>query len=274
MFHASLLSPYCETPLHGPNFSQPPLDLIDGEEEFEAEKIKAHRNFGRSRCLQYLIKWKGYPESDNTWESATNVHAPELVKAHHKCHPLRKIKGQLLSLLPSSPSPLHILFTTILAQPQSPFPYPCYRLNMHSPSTIHHQQSSSDLCSAYTCGWPTSSTSSTLVGSTTTQLSNIPSSTGTTVGRSAASTTTNRLAWPQPSSFPQPPVQLTQLSHTPSLLSSLTPHPLQSLISPSLSCPDSTCHLTCKLSSRFQGSGLVAGVPATSIIRGISGCPS
>ena len=66
MFHASLLSPYSKTPLHGPNFSRPPPDLIDNEEEYEVEQIKAHRNFGRSKCLQYLIKWKGYPESDNT----------------------------------------------------------------------------------------------------------------------------------------------------------------------------------------------------------------
>ena len=41
-----------------------------------------------------------------------------------------------------------------------------------------------------------------------------------------------------------------------------------------VSCLDSTCHLTCKLSSRVQGSGLVAGVPPTSVIRGVSGCPS
>ena len=38
--------------------------------------------------------------------------------------------------------------------------------------------------------------------------------------------------------------------------------------------PDSMCHLTCKLSSRFRGSGLVAGVPPTSIVWGVSGCPS
>ena len=41
-----------------------------------------------------------------------------------------------------------------------------------------------------------------------------------------------------------------------------------------VSCLDLTCHLTRKLSSRFCGSGLVAGVPPTSIIRGVSGCPS
>ena len=37
---------------------------------------------------------------------------------------------------------------------------------------------------------------------------------------------------------------------------------------------DLTCHLTHKLSLRFYSSGLVAGVPPTSIIRGISECPS
>jgi len=41
VFHASLLSPYSETPSHGPNFSRPPPDLIDGETEYEVELIKA-----------------------------------------------------------------------------------------------------------------------------------------------------------------------------------------------------------------------------------------
>ena len=152
VFHVSLLSPYCETPLHGPNFSQLPPDLINDEEEYKVEQIKAHQNFSRSKHLQYLIKWKGYPESDNTWESTTDVHAPNLIKQYHKCHPLQKIKGRLLSLLPLSPSPLHTLFTSILTQPQSLFPYPCYRPNICSPLIIRHQQSSSDLCSAYTRG--------------------------------------------------------------------------------------------------------------------------
>ena len=42
VFHASLLSLYRETPSHGPNFSRPPPDLIDNEEEYEVEQIKAH----------------------------------------------------------------------------------------------------------------------------------------------------------------------------------------------------------------------------------------
>ncbi len=66
--------------MHSPNFTCPPPDLIEGEEEFEVERIVAHRTFGRSKCLQYLIKWKGYPESDNSWEPADQVHAPDLIK--------------------------------------------------------------------------------------------------------------------------------------------------------------------------------------------------
>src|SRR6266705_6479073 len=88
VFHASLLSPYRETTQHGPNYSRPPPDLINGKEEYVVEKIVNHRRRGRSRTLQYLIKWEGYPESDNTWESAGQVHAPECVKQYHKKFPL------------------------------------------------------------------------------------------------------------------------------------------------------------------------------------------
>jgi hypothetical protein len=37
-----LLSPYHETAAHGPNFSRPPLELIDGEEEYQVERIMGH----------------------------------------------------------------------------------------------------------------------------------------------------------------------------------------------------------------------------------------
>jgi len=41
-FHASLLSPYCETTAYGPNFSRPPPDLINDEEQYEVEQIHNH----------------------------------------------------------------------------------------------------------------------------------------------------------------------------------------------------------------------------------------
>jgi hypothetical protein len=83
VFHMSLLLPYQEMTQHGLNFSWPPPDLIMGEAEYEVEAIWNHQNFGHSCTLQYLIKWQGYPKSDNTWELANNVHAPDLLKAYH-----------------------------------------------------------------------------------------------------------------------------------------------------------------------------------------------
>ena len=69
MFHTSLLTPYHETNEHGPNYNRPPPEMVDGEEEFEVEAVIGHRFFRKGRKLQYLIKWKGYPVTDNTWES-------------------------------------------------------------------------------------------------------------------------------------------------------------------------------------------------------------
>ena len=88
VFHTSLLTPYCETIEHGANYTRPPPDLIEDAEEYEVETIVNHRHFGRKRQLQYLIKWKGYPDADNTWEAADHVHAPTLVQIYHRKNPL------------------------------------------------------------------------------------------------------------------------------------------------------------------------------------------
>ena len=39
IFHASLLTPYKETEAHGQNVLEPPLELINGEQEWEIEEI-------------------------------------------------------------------------------------------------------------------------------------------------------------------------------------------------------------------------------------------
>ena len=92
VFHASLLSPYYKMMAFGPNFSHPSPDLIGGEEEYEVEQILNHRCYGRSRKLQYFIKWKEYPKSDNTWEPADQVHTSDLIKAYHWLNPLKHKK--------------------------------------------------------------------------------------------------------------------------------------------------------------------------------------
>jgi hypothetical protein len=56
VFHASVLTPYVETKEHGKNYSRPPPDLIEGEEQYEVETIRSHRRHGRGKQLQYLIK--------------------------------------------------------------------------------------------------------------------------------------------------------------------------------------------------------------------------
>ena len=113
MFHASLLSPYSETPSHGPNFSQPPPDLIGGEEEYEVESIRSHQYFSRNKKLQFLIRWKGYAPSDDTWEPADSVHAPDLVKEYKQRMPRFRINSD-----PNNSS--HLITLSPLWHPSQP----------------------------------------------------------------------------------------------------------------------------------------------------------
>ncbi len=80
MFHIDLLTPYRETDIHGSNYSRPAPDLVNNKEEYEIEKILDTRQFGRGRKRQYLIKWKGYPDSDNEWVDRKDIHAPEAIR--------------------------------------------------------------------------------------------------------------------------------------------------------------------------------------------------
>jgi Chromo (CHRromatin Organisation MOdifier) domain len=79
VFHASLLTPYKETEEHGNNYTQPPPELVKGEEEYEVEQVLNSRRTGRTKKLQYLLQWKGYSRAHDSWQDATEVHAPELV---------------------------------------------------------------------------------------------------------------------------------------------------------------------------------------------------
>ena len=88
IFHASLLSPYHETKEHGPSFPQPPPDVIEGEEEYEIEAIVAHRGQGQRR--QYLVKWAGYPDSENQWLPTKELtrNAADILNDYQQLHKL------------------------------------------------------------------------------------------------------------------------------------------------------------------------------------------
>ena len=86
-FHRSHLSPFKETDVHGPNYTDPPPDILNGEEEWEVESILSHRGTGTRR--RFLIKWKGYGDNNNTWEPEENLkHARTMLKQYKKRHKL------------------------------------------------------------------------------------------------------------------------------------------------------------------------------------------
>ena len=113
VFHVDLLTPYKETVFHGTNYTQPPPDLIDDEEEYEVEQVLDSRVRGRNRKVQYLVKWVGYPDSDNQWLDAEQLTADDAIKEFKKrcpdaiTHIRRAITGNPLINFPlmSSPTP-------------------------------------------------------------------------------------------------------------------------------------------------------------------------
>jgi Chromo (CHRromatin Organisation MOdifier) domain len=81
VFHASLLSPYKETEEHGPNFLEPPPEVIEGTEEYKVEAILGDKTIRKKR--HYLIKWKGYADAHNSWEPDDQVHVDDLVREYN-----------------------------------------------------------------------------------------------------------------------------------------------------------------------------------------------
>jgi hypothetical protein len=84
-FHVSVLEPADpRTPLQKTFRYE-----ADQEDEFEVEKVLAHRT--ESNGLEYLVKWKGYPQSENTWEPDTNLTNCRLLLAqYHRTNPRRQ----------------------------------------------------------------------------------------------------------------------------------------------------------------------------------------
>ena len=106
VFHVDLLTPYHETDIHGPNFAQPPPDLINGEEEYKVEEILDSRRYGQGRKVQYLVKWKGYPSLDNQWVNWDDMHADEALEnfRSHKPEAISHIRSRINE--EQNPSPL------------------------------------------------------------------------------------------------------------------------------------------------------------------------
>jgi hypothetical protein len=87
VFHVDLLTPYIETDFHGPNYTRPPPDLINDEEEYEVEQVLSSRRHGRGHKVQYLVKWKGYLDSDNEWVNWDDMNAEQVLEDFRKQNP-------------------------------------------------------------------------------------------------------------------------------------------------------------------------------------------
>jgi hypothetical protein len=133
VFHTDLLTPYCETPTHGANYQRPPPDLVDGVKEYEVEKVLDSRRYGRGRKLQYLIAWKGYPDSDNQWVNWDDAEgAEDAIQEFKQLNPDREIH--------------------IKASRDSPYPSSCSRISSMSispTSTCHFTIDNPDNCATW-----------------------------------------------------------------------------------------------------------------------------
>jgi Chromo (CHRromatin Organisation MOdifier) domain len=134
--------------------TKPPPEIVKGQEEWEVEKVLDSRRRGKKKRLQYLLKWKGFPEAENTWEYEEDVSVEELIKeyqkerrtairmmevqkdsqemtpdAHQPLVSLTKAFSQLsMSDLPyQSPTPLHI---SVSSDTESPWPVPLLKGGM------------------------------------------------------------------------------------------------------------------------------------------------
>jgi hypothetical protein len=83
VFHVDRFRKYIPSPesLGRRTPARPPPDIVNDVEEYEVETILEHRK-NRNR-QEFLVKWKGYPREDSTWEAESSLtHCPRILRVY------------------------------------------------------------------------------------------------------------------------------------------------------------------------------------------------
>ena len=89
VFHVCLLEKVVTNGLR-PTAPRPKEILLEDNQvpEYEVEAIRKHRAY-KQRPTSYFVKWIGYPDFENTWESETDLeNAPEILSLYKTKHHL------------------------------------------------------------------------------------------------------------------------------------------------------------------------------------------
>ncbi|GBG62710.1 hypothetical protein CBR_g31727 [Chara braunii] len=86
VYHVSLLRPYCRPSQRfaGRPYKRPPPIMVDDHEEFLVSDIIGRRvTDDNPPHVEYLVRWKGYPDEESTWEPLEHLqHARMLVRTY------------------------------------------------------------------------------------------------------------------------------------------------------------------------------------------------
>ena len=79
VFHPSLLQKTSADPLPGQDNDSAPPVVVDDEEKWEVDDILNAKRKGRSRKVQFGVKWKGYDKNKEWYDASGFEHSKEVV---------------------------------------------------------------------------------------------------------------------------------------------------------------------------------------------------